>query len=294
MKPIEGVITALVTPFKNGKIDEASLENLVKVQLRAGVNGFVINGTTAESPTITEEERKKIFYKVKEIAPSQCALIIGTGSNSTQKTIEDTVLAQEWGADAALVVVPYYNKPPQRGLFAHFKAVAESVRLPIVLYNVPSRTITSLNVDTIQALNEIPNIVGIKEASGDISFAKQIKQNCRADFTLLSGDDGTYVDFLEAGGAGVISVSSHIMPEVMLECLKLGKANKWEESKSKYVKYKKLIDLLFREANPIPVKKALQQLGIIETAQLRLPLVEAEESLAEILRQEMAKVGLLK
>jgi 4-hydroxy-tetrahydrodipicolinate synthase len=281
MKTIKGVITALVTPFQNGAVDYASLEKLIEQQLQGGVEGFVINGTTAESPTLTREERKKIFHFVRERSPKNLPLIFGSGSNSTAQSIEDSREAEKMGADALLLVVPYYNKPPQRGLLEHFKTVAASVEIPSLLYNVPSRTITSLELETIKKLSEHPQIIGIKEASGNIEFAKQIRQSCGKEFILLSGDDGTYDDFIKiAGGDGVISVASHIIPQDM-KAIHAG-ANK------------ELIDLLFVEANPIPVKMALSLMRIISSPECRLPLVALSEANTDKLKKSMQAKGLLK
>ncbi len=283
-------ITALITPFLNQKVDYESLENLVKHQILNGVGGFVINGTTAESPTLEQEEVVQIFNFVRSLVGKDFPLVLGTGSNSTLKTIKDSKLAKELGADAALVVVPYYNKPPQRGLVKHFTAVAENVELPILLYNVPGRTITSLSMDSIIELSKVKNIIGIKEASGNIAFAQEIYAKCSKDFILLSGDDGTYVDFLGVGGTGVISVASHIMPLHFANWTKNGRNNDSIE----FSKYKNLIDLLFIEANPIPVKKALQFLGIIKSAELRLPLIELESALGAKLKTEMMRMSIIK
>jgi 4-hydroxy-tetrahydrodipicolinate synthase len=280
VKKLKGLITALITPFENGGVHYASLEKLIEWQLRGGVDGFVINGTTGESPTLTSEERKKIFHFVKERVPKECPLIFGSGSNSTAKSIEDSREAEKMGADALLLVVPYYNKPPQRGLFEHFKAVASSVEIPSLLYNVPGRTITALELETIKKLSEHPQIVGIKEASGNIEFARQIRQACGGEFVLLSGDDGTYDDFMKVGGDGVISVASHILPREM-------KAQKATENKE-------LIDLLFCEANPIPVKMALFLMKVISSPECRLPLVTLAEAGTEKLKKAMQTKGLLK
>ncbi len=287
MKNFKTTITALVTPFKNNQIDFSSLEKIVQFQLNQGVGGFVINGTTAESPTLDWSEVAEIFSKVKSWVNPQVPLILGTGFNSTQKTIKVSQAAESLGADAVLVVVPYYNKPPQRGLIAHFESIAESIQIPVVLYNVPSRTITSLSLESIITLSKHKNIIGIKEASGDIALASAIARGCGENFLLLSGDDGTYPEFLEAGGHGVVSVASHIIPQVFADLLK-------DKSQAKtYKKYLHLIGLLFSEANPIPVKKTLQLMGLIESAELRLPLCELEEPSSRELVSELQKMGLM-
>jgi len=280
MKRFSGVITALVTPFLNGKVDFASIEKLVIDQLSSGVQGFVINGTTAESPTLSAVERAEIFAFIKKRVPKNFPLIMGSGSNSTAQSIIDSKESEKIGADAVLLVVPYYNKPPQRGLLQHFTSIASAIHIPAILYNVPGRTITSLELDTIKKLNEHPNIIGIKEASGNVAFAKQIRESCGNEFLLLSGDDATYDDFMAAGGDGVISVASHVIPKAFLQ--------------KNATQYLSLINLLFVEANPIPVKMALYLQGILQSAELRLPLVQLSTQATEKLKAEMQNKGLIK
>jgi 4-hydroxy-tetrahydrodipicolinate synthase len=287
MKNFKTTISALITPFKNNQIDFMSLETLVKQQLKGGVGGFVINGTTAESPALEWSEVAQVFKVVKSLIGSQLPLILGTGSNCTKKTIEMSKNAEALGADAVLVVVPYYNKPPQRGMVAHFEAVADSIKIPVILYNVPSRTISALSLASIEKLAKHKNIIGIKEASGNIEFAKEIISACGKDFLMLSGDDGTYPEFLQVGGHGVISVASHVIPEAFVELHKNCKES------APYNRYLRLINLLFAESNPIPVKKALQLMGVIVSAELRLPLCELEENLTRDLALELENVGLL-
>ncbi len=286
-------MTALITPLNNNKIDMNSFERLVRHQLENGVEGFVINGTTAESPNISKEERQDLYACANELSGNQIQLVVGTGSNSTEKTIQETQQAQEMGADAALIVVPYYNKPPQRGLYQHFKTVAENVDIPIILYNVPGRTITHLTIETIVQLSKIRNIIGIKEASGNIDLAKQIHQQCGDDFVLLSGDDGSYVDFLKAGGHGVISVATHVIPQQMIQWKKWVQTQQSELAEKDFLIYKKIIDLLFMEANPIPVKKACELMKIVDSAELRLPLMELESNNTETLKLELKKLGII-
>jgi len=293
MKNLKAVMTALITPFKNGEVDFESLESLVRHQLKNGIEGFVVNGTTAESPTLTEKEAEAIFKHVRSLTGSQFPLIMGTGSNSTARTEELSEKAEALGADGILVVVPYYNKPPQRGLVQHFTEVAKSVSIPVLLYNVPGRTITALSLESIRELSKVQNIVGIKEASGNIDFAKDIATKTSPEFVLLSGDDGTYVDFLKAGGHGVISVASHIIPKEMVAWKNEVASGKSEEARAGIQKYTKLIDHLFVEANPIPVKMALYQMGIIKSPELRLPLVTMAEDLAAKMKQEMKNVGVI-
>lgn len=293
MKNFKGTFTALATPFKDNKIDYKSLERLVQHQLENGVDGFVVNGTTAESPTLLSGEVEEIFKFVKSVAGAKTTLIVGTGSNSTLKTIEASQKAEQWGADAILVVVPYYNKPPQRGLVEHFKSVAGAVKIPTILYNVPGRTITSLATESILELAKTPGVIGIKEASGKIDFDAEISHACGPEFVLLSGDDGTYVEFLGVGGHGVISVASHVIPKQMVQWKKWADSGEIAQARADIQKYSKLIDLLFVEANPIPLKKALQLMGLFDSAELRLPLVELTPPHTENLKNEMKKLGLL-
>lgn len=293
MKSLKGTFTALVTPFKAGKVDYASLEKLVKHQLTGGIDGFVINGTTGESPTLTSTEKAEVFKVVRALCSPGTPLIMGTGSNNTAQTIEDSRRAEDLGADAILVVVPYYNKPPQRGLYEHFRAVATSVKIPTILYNVPGRTITSLATQTIRDLSKVSGIVGIKDATGNIETAQETISTCGRDFIMLSGDDGTYVEFLGVGGHGVISVASLVIPSQMVQWKKWVQAGQLDKARADIEKYNDLINLLFIEANPIPVKKALQLMGVIESAELRLPLAELTPAHADKLQAEMKKVGLL-
>jgi 4-hydroxy-tetrahydrodipicolinate synthase len=274
-----GAITALVTPFKNGKIDLNSFEKIMKYQLDRGIQGFVINGTTGESPTLLPEELSALFNRARSLVGKEFPLIMGVGTNSTAQTCQNAKVAEALGADAILVVVPYYNKPPQRGLFQHFMQVAESTQLPVILYNVPGRTITSLEVETIAKLAEHPRIVAIKEASGNIEFAKSILSQCSKSLTLLSGDDESYEAFLKAGGEGIISVASHILPKEFVN--------------KKIRNHLNLIKLLYVEPNPIPVKMALYLLGQIESPECRLPLVTALDSTAEKLKAALKQAGLL-
>lgn len=289
-KDLSGVFTALVTPFKNGEIDWASLKKLLRFQVDGGVSGFVVSGTTGESPTLTDEEKKKLFDFVR--IETEKPIVMGTGTNSTAATIEATQAAAGWGADAALVVVPYYNKPPQRGLFQHFQKVAECSTLPVILYNVPGRTITKLELETIKELSKLPNVIGIKEATGDIEFGGEIAKACGADFLVTSGDDGTFLDLIPRGGRGVISVASHLLPKEFSDWCARARSGD-ASARKEFQKYEDLNGALYLEANPIPVKMALKLMGLIESAELRLPLVQLSEPLTNDLKNKMLAVGLL-
>lgn len=293
VQKIKGVISALPTPFLNGRVDYESLEKLVQFQIKNGVNGFVVNGTTAESPTLETEEVKKIFELVKKNANETISVIVGTGSNSTADTIANTRLAKEMEADAALVVVPYYNKPPQRGLEKHFAAIAESTTLPVILYNVPGRTITAMTVETIQALSQKQNIIGIKEASGDMGFDEKVKAAVRKDFIFLSGDDLTYLPFLKLGGHGVISVMSNLIPAASARWTQWAAENEYPQAEAEFEKYKELLQLMYVEANPIPLKWMLYKAGLIRSAEMRLPLMTLDEKFYAPIEKQMKVLGLL-
>lgn len=270
-----GVVTALVTPFKNDKIDWGSFEKLLDFQVKNGVDGFVINGTTAESPNLSLKEVKEIYNFVKPKVQGK-TMIIGAGSNSTYKTIELHQEFKDLKPDAYLDVVPYYNKPTQEGLFQHFDKIASASSAPVILYNVPSRTLTSLGLEVIERLTANANIKGIKEASGDLDFMKAIKQIAPEDWTLMSGDDETGVDFVALGGDGAISVLSHLVPKTMKELFALAKTNHMEASK-KFAPLLRLAGLIFVEPNPTPVKWALYAKGILNSAECRLPLLALSE-----------------
>lgn len=288
-----GVISALPTPFLNKKIDFESLTKLLEYQLLSGIQGFVVNGTTAESPALSWPEVEALYLHTRKVAGFRVPIILGTGSNSTEHTIEITKKAQGLGADAALVVVPYYNKPPQRGLEAHFCAVAENTEIPILLYNVPGRSLVSLEAETVFSLADQKNIIGIKEASGDIVFAEKLKAKLPPGFVLLSGDDGTYLDFIKVGGSGIISVMSNVITAACVEWTKLAEQKKWNEAYSDFEKYKELIALMYAEANPIPVKWMLQKMGLFASAEMRLPLVSLHEKQHEKTFVQLKKLGLI-
>jgi 4-hydroxy-tetrahydrodipicolinate synthase len=292
MKDLSGVFTALITPFKGGEIDWASMKRLVKFQMDGKVNGFVISGTTAESPTLTSEEKKKLFEFVRTETGGAVPLVMGTGTNNTADTIAATKAAASWGADAALVVVPYYNKPPQRGLFQHFQKTAECSDLPVILYNVPGRTITKLELGTIVELSRVKNIVAIKEATGDIEFGRELVRECSPDFMVASGDDGSFLNLIAVGAQGVTSVASHILPREFSDwCARARKGD--GAPRDEFEKYRELNDYLYVEANPIPVKMALHLMGIIDSPELRLPMVTLSEPYRAELKNKMTAVGLL-
>ncbi|MCC6137418.1 MAG: 4-hydroxy-tetrahydrodipicolinate synthase [Bdellovibrionaceae bacterium] len=286
MKLFQGAYTALVTPFLNGKIDFNSLEKLIDMQVAAGIHGFIVNGTTAESPTLSKAEAFELLAFVKNKVGGKRKIIFGSGTNNTAHTIELSQEAEKKGADGLLVVVPYYNKPPQQGLYLHFKAVAESVSLPVMLYNVPGRTITSLNLATISQLQEIKNIVAIKEATGDLDFGRQILLSAKKDFLVSSGDDETSLALKKAGGQGIVSVCTHIMPT------KMAKWFSTETTDQEMRDFSGAIDLirsLYITSNPIPVKAALHMMGIIASDEMRLPLCGLDADQKKTLETQLKK-----
>jgi 4-hydroxy-tetrahydrodipicolinate synthase len=287
-----GVLTALVTPFKKGKLDLGSLKKLVHHQIENGIQGFVVNGTTAESPTLEPQEVEKIFAVVKKESDGSVPLVLGVGSNSTKKTIANLKIAQRLKADAVLVVVPYYNKPTQAGMLAHFREVAKASKLPVILYNVPGRTVVSMAPETVSALARVKNIVGIKEASGKMDQLEAIQKSVSSKFLLSSGDDGSAVDFAVRGGHGVISVISHVIPREFVEFIRRGR-EKDAMAAGDYEKYSELNALMGIESNPIPVKMALHLMGIIDSPELRLPLVQLTKENKEKLQRELSRLGVV-
>lgn len=292
-KKIQGVVSALPTPFLDGKIDFNSLENLVNEQLRNGIHGLVINGTTGESPTLEDSEVEEIFKKVQYTVKDNIPLILGVGSNNTIKTIKAVKKAKDLGAYAALVVVPYYNKPPQRGLIEHFTQVAAAADIPNIVYNVPGRTITSVSKETILTLSLKNNIIGIKEASGNIEFDRDLKNQLKEAFLFMSGDDGTFLDFMRIGGHGIISVMSNVIPDKNVQWYKLAKENKYAEAEKDFLKYKNFISQIYVEANPIPIKWMLYRMGIFKSPELRLPLINLSEDHFLSTEKLMKEIGLI-
>lgn len=294
MSPFQfkGIITALATPFHRGALDTSSFKKLLEHQLKNGVQGFVVGGTTGESPTLSTSELRELVKIAQGEVGKKIPIIVGTGTNSTHKTIENTRAAADLGADAALVVVPYYNKPPQRGMVEHFKAVRAASPIPIILYNVPGRTIASLSPESVAELSQVEGIVGIKEAAGDMKIAKKMMELAKRNFVFLSGDDGTFLDFTELGGHGVISVSSHVICRQMRDLFEQVKHGD-KKAKSEYKRYDRLMKLLSVEANPIPVKMALHQMGIFSSPELRLPLVKLDEIHTNAMYTELKELQII-
>lgn len=268
-----GVATALVTPFLGDEINYPMLEQLIKRQIKSGIRALVISGTTGESPTLSDNEKLTMFQKAKQYAGDDCLIIAGTGSNSTEHAVALSRAAENIGADALLVVSPYYNKATPEGLFMHYAAVAEAVHIPIILYNVPSRTGVDIPVAVYQKLSVLPNIVGVKEASDDITKITRIQAATPSDFYIWSGNDSHIVPTLSLGGAGVISVLSNVLPEKTQAMAMAAIDGDFDTASALQIDLLQIIDLLFSEVNPIPVKAAMKLIGY-DCGKCRLPLTD--------------------
>lgn len=266
-----GACTALVTPFLNGKVNYPMAQILVRRQIDAGIKAVVLAGTTGESPTLSDEEKRKLFAVCKDAAGSDCLIIAGTGTNDTAHAVALSQAAQEEGADALLVVSPYYNKANPDGLFAHYLAIAHAVSIPIIIYNVPSRTGVDIPVSVYQRLSRIPNIAGVKEASTNIVKITQIRQACGHDFSIWSGNDDMTVPVIALGGQGVISVASNVCPVEVGAMANAALAGDFDTAAELQTELQPLNELLFCEVNPIPVKAAMKAIGF-DCGSCRLPL----------------------
>lgn len=292
MKAIEGSITALATPFRDGALDEEAYRALIRMQLAHGTHGLVPMGTTGESVTMTPAERERAIALAVEEAKG-APVIAGTGSNDTREVIAATGRARELGADAALIVTPYYNKPTQAGLLEHYRAVAKAhPGFPIVLYNVPGRTGVDLLPETCERLCELKEVVAIKEATASLSRTVELLERCGERLTLISGDDFTVLPFIACGGKGVISVSSNVAPRLMADLVASARAGDLARAQALQVRMNNLHRLLFVESNPIPVKWALHKMKLFGP-ELRLPLVQMGEANAARLEAELSKLGLV-
>lgn len=288
----QGSFVALVTPMQaDGNIDKKSLHDLVEWHINSGTDGLVIGGTTGEGSTLTDEEQYDIVATVVTQVNKRIPVIAGTGSNSTHHTIELTRNAKKAGADAALIVTPYYNKPPQQGLYEHYKMVAEKVALPILLYNVPGRTACDLLPETVERLAKIPNIIGIKEATGKIERATEILKRCGTKFKIYSGDDATAMDLMLKGASGVISVTANVAPAKMHLLCKATLNGDQTTAKAVNDELMPLHQNLFLEANPIPTKWVLHQMGLIPSG-IRLPLSPLNPKFHADLKNAMEKAGI--
>ena len=289
---IEGCLTALVTPFKDGKVDFDGLAKLVDWQIEQGVDGIVAVGTTGESATLDVEEHVAVIAATVKAAKGRVPVVAGAGGNATSEALALTEASERAGADALLHVTPYYNRPNQEGLYRHFEAISKATKLPIVLYNVPTRTACDLLTDTVVRLAELPNVVAIKDATGNLVRGSELVAKVGNKITILSGDDGTSFPLYACGGRGVISVVSNVAPRTMSDMWDAVKAGEWDRAKKRHFELRVLSQMLFAEPSPAPTKAALALMGRC-TMDVRLPLVEASKGLVEQLRTELRTLGLL-
>ncbi|MCA9652867.1 MAG: 4-hydroxy-tetrahydrodipicolinate synthase [Myxococcales bacterium] len=273
---LHGALTALATPLRNGKVDTEALERFVEDQIAAGIHGLVPCGTTGESSTLSHEEHVQVVRTVVAQAKGRVPVVAGAGSNSTQEAIDLVRACEELGADATLQITPYYNKPTQEGLVAHFRAIADATGLPMVLYNVPGRTACDLLPETVARLVEDPKIMGIKEATGDMERATRLRELCGDELSMLSGDDFTVLPFLAVGGDGVISVGSNVAPGLFADLCRAAAEGRWDEARALHYRQLPLSRALFMSSNPEPLKVALHMLGTMGP-EIRLPLRELPE-----------------
>nr|WP_311461817.1 4-hydroxy-tetrahydrodipicolinate synthase [uncultured Aggregatibacter sp.] len=290
---LQGSIVALVTPMNNhGEVDFENLKQLVEYHVQAGTDAIVSVGTTGESATLSIEENVKVILKTVEFAAGRIPVIAGTGANATNEAVTMTKLLNNSGIVGCLSVVPYYNKPTQEGMYQHFKAIAECTDIPQILYNVPGRTGSDLLPETVGRLSAIPNIIGIKEATGDISRVQKIKQLAGKDFFVFSGDDASCLEAMKLGAEGVISVTSNVAPKAMAEMCRLARQGHFSEAETINQRLMPLHKNLFIESNPIPVKWACYKLGLIADPTLRLPLTLLSESAQPVVLDALNFAGL--
>ncbi|MBI4301982.1 MAG: 4-hydroxy-tetrahydrodipicolinate synthase [Chloroflexi bacterium] len=285
MKILGRLLTAMVTPFdEKGGVDYDQAKHLALALLASGSQGLVVSGTTGESPTLSWKEKLRLFAEVREAVGERGAVVAGTGNYNTKESVELTQEVERLGLDAALLVVPYYNRPSQEGLYQHFKTIAQATNLPCILYNVPSRTVTNLSAETVSRLSQIENIIGVKEASGNLDQIAKIISQCRDDFLVWSGNDGDTLPLLALGGYGVISVASHLVGDQIGEMIEKFLAGEVAAAAAIHRRLLPLINALFVVANPVPLKHALNIVGF-RVGSPRLPLTEPDESSAALIEE---------
>jgi 4-hydroxy-tetrahydrodipicolinate synthase len=290
----QGSFVAMVTPFRNGRVDEAKLRDLVDFHVAHGTDGLIPCGTTGESPTLSHDEHKRVVEVVVEAARGRIPVVAGTGSNSTAEAIDLTKHAERAGAAGALVVNPYYNKPTQEGLYRHFRAVAESVAIPILVYNIQGRTAVNVETATLERLvRDVKNVAGVKEASGSLDQMSQVIAACGPDFAVLSGDDNITLPLLAVGGHGVVSVIANIVPRETAEMVHAALDGDWKRARELHYKLFPLARAAFLETNPIPIKEAMAMAGMIEP-EFRLPMCRMGDANRERLRAVLAQYALVK
>ena len=287
----KGAIPALITPFKNGKVDEAAFKNLVERQIAAGVHGLVPVGTTGETATLSHDEHKRVVEMCVEVAAGRAPVIAGAGSNSTEEAIELVSHAKTIGADAALVVTPYYNRPSQEGLYRHYEAINNAVELPVLVYNVPSRTAGDISNETLERLSKLPNIIGVKDATGDLTRASVQRITCGDQWVLLSGDDPTSLGYVAHGGHGCISVTANVAPEAYAAFMSAAIAGDFPAALYWQDRLVRLHKALFLDASPAPTKFALSVLGLCEP-DVRLPIAPCSDAVKPAILSAMREAGL--
>ncbi len=288
----KGSLTALVTPFRNGAVDEAAFQKFVDWQIKEGIDGVVPVGTTGECPTVSHEEHHRIVELAIEVAKGRVPVIAGTGSNSTQEAIDLTRHAEKAGADAALVVLPYYNRPTPEGQFQHYKAIHDATNLPIIIYNVPPRSAVDMSIDTMKRCAELPRVVGVKDATADLARPARTKLAIGADFCQLSGEDATALPFLAQGGVGCISVTSNVAPKLTSEMHKAWRAGDLKKAMEINERLMPVNDAMFCETSPGPVKYALSIMGHI-LPDVRLPLAPISDVSKQKVEAALKKAGLI-
>ena len=287
-----GSLPAVITPFIDKRVDYSSFEKIVNYLIENGSNGLVPCGTTGESPTLSHEEHKKIIEETIKINDDRVPIIAGTGSNNTDEAIDYTKHAESVGANAALIVTPYYNKPTQKGLFSHFKSIANSVKLPIIIYNIPGRSVVDMSIDTMIELSKIENIIGVKDATNDLFRPLLTASYMKNDFCYLSGEDGTALAFLAQGGHGCISVTANVAPKLCSEMQLAWRQKEIKKAQELNLLLAKLHNSLFLESSPGPVKYAASLLGLC-TSETRLPLVEISENTKKSVSDSLKSLSLI-
>jgi 4-hydroxy-tetrahydrodipicolinate synthase len=289
---LKGSLVALITPFRDGKVDEKAFQSFVAWQIEQGTDGVVPCGTTGESPTLSHEEHKRVVELCIEVAKGKIPVIAGTGSNSTEEAIDFTRHAKKAGADAALIVTPYYNKPTQEGLYQHYKAITEAVDLPVIIYNIPPRSVIDMSVATMTRLAKLPNIVGVKDATNDLARPLRTRAEIGGDFSILSGEDATAMAFMAQGGDGCISVTANVAPRACADMHAAWQKGDCATAMKINARLLPLHDAMFCETSPAPVKYAASLLGK-STLDVRLPLVPASPQAQEQVRVAMRAAGVL-
>lgn len=289
-----GSVVALITPFIDGKLDKDSLRSLIEFHIKNGTDAIVVAGTTGESPTLTYEEHELLIELAVEYSNKRIPIIAGTGANSTHEAIMLTKFAEKAGADGSLQIVPYYNKPTQEGIYHHFKAIAEETNIPLILYNIPSRTGVDMLPETFARLyGDFPNIIGIKEATGNVTRVSETISLTNQDVLILSGDDALTLPMMVVGAKGVISVANNIIPLEISKMCRLALEGKFDEARKIHDRYWDLFKVLFIETNPIPVKTAAYLMGLIKDGELRLPLYHMSQNNRDKLIQVLKKHNIL-